>query len=72
MLSIYQNAGSADRGIRVLGVAFLAIVLQGASLSCPILMAWMMIPLELLATAAVGFCPLYALLGLNTCCPLRP
>ena len=29
MLSIYQSMGSADRGIRVLGVALLAIVLQG-------------------------------------------
>lgn len=72
MLSIHQNVGSADRVMRVVGAAILATVLLGASLSSPGLMAWMMIPFVLLATAAFGFCPLYALLGLNTCRPQRP
>ena len=59
-----QNVGSADRIIRVVGAALLAMLLFGANLSSPLLKAWMIMPLVLLATAALGFCSLYALLGL--------
>ena len=68
-----QNAGSADRIIRVVGAALLAMLFFGANLSSPPLKAWMIMPLVLLAaTAALGFCPLYALLDFDTCCPQRP
>lgn len=59
-----KNVGSLDALVRViLGVAIIAFAftLEGA-------MRWIgLVGLVPLATAAVGFCPLYTLLGLNTC-----
>lgn len=59
-----KNVGSVDALVRiVLGLAIvgLAFTLEGP-------MRWIglaaIIPF---ATAAVGFCPLYTLLGINTC-----
>lgn len=55
-----KNMGSADRVIRaVLGLAGVAIALTGVS-------AWGWLGLPLLATAALGFCPPYALFGWNS------
>lgn len=55
------NIGTADRAIRaVLGVVALALVVSGPRTP------WGFLGVALLATAAVGFCPLYAALGLST------
>jgi hypothetical protein len=57
-----ENVGSIDRIIRVVvGLGLLAIVFVGPR--TPI--GWLgLIPL---ATAALGTCPLYTLLGMSTC-----
>lgn len=58
------NVGSLDRAIRVvLGVALLSLLyfLDGK------LRYLGLIGLVPLATAAMGFCPLYSLLGIRTC-----
>lgn len=58
------NVGTVDRLIRiVLGVALLSLlVLVEGNLR------WVgLLGLVMLGTAAVRFCPLYPLLGLNTC-----
>lgn len=56
-----KNEGSIDRGLRVaLGLALLA---AGLIFSTP----WALIGIIPLVTGIVGFCPLYRLVGLNTC-----
>ena len=62
-----RNMSNLDRGLRALVVApvaiVLAIVVGAGSLGGILLFALAAI---MLATSAVGFCPLYALLHLNT------
>jgi hypothetical protein len=57
-----NNVGTIDRAIRVaLGLGLLAIVFVGPKTP----FGWLgLIPL---ATAALGTCPLYSILGLSTC-----
>lgn len=57
-----RNEGTIDRVLRVvLGLALLAIVFVGPQTP------WGWIGLVPLATGLVGFCPLYRLIGINTC-----
>ena len=57
-----SNVGSIDRIARVLiGVLLLALTAMGT------IGAWGWIGVVPIATAAFGFCPLYTLLGFNTC-----
>ena len=57
-----SNVGSIDRIARVLiGVLLLALTALG------MIGAWGWIGIVPIATAAFGFCPLYSVLGLNTC-----
>lgn len=61
-----NNVGTIDRVIRVvLGIGLLAMVFVGPQTP------WGWIGVIPLVTAALGFCPAYKLVGLNTC-PLRP
>ena len=56
------NEGGLDRGLRVLvGLGVLALAFVGPRTP------WAFIGLVPLLTGVVGFCPLYSLLGLNTC-----
>ena len=59
-----RNVGDLDRWIRVaLGIALLAIVflVEGPA-------RWIgLVGIVPLVTAAVGYCPIYALFGLTTC-----
>ncbi len=57
-----NNVGSIDRAVRVaIGLGLLAIVFVGPKTP----FGWLgLIPL---ATAALGTCPLYSILGLSTC-----
>ncbi len=54
------NVGSVDRVLRV--VAGLVIIGAGIAFRS----WWGVIGVILLATAAIGFCPLYTLLGVST------
>jgi hypothetical protein len=60
-----QNVGKIDRIVRVVaGLVLLSLlfILEGSA-------RWFgLIGLVPLATAAMGFCPLYPLVGMNTCC----
>lgn len=63
-----RNLAKWDKGIRAFVVAPLAIVLAivvGPSSIAGIIL-WAIAGI-MLVTAAVGFCPLYSLLGINTC-----
>jgi hypothetical protein len=58
------NVGGIDRALRVLvglGVLSLLVVLEGGA-------RWLgLIGLVPLLTAVLGYCPLYALLGISSC-----
>ncbi len=59
-----SNVGGIDKILRVgAGVGLLAWAAPGGP-------AWAWIGVVPLATGALGFCPLYPLIGLNTC-PLK-
>lgn len=56
------NVGGMDRILRIVaGLALIGLTLTGT------IGVWGWIGVVLLATSAVGFCPLYPLLGINTC-----
>ncbi|WP_029001314.1 YgaP family membrane protein [Azohydromonas australica] len=56
------NEGGVDRALRaVAGVALLGLTATG------VIGSWGWIGVVPLATAAIGWCPLYTMLGINTC-----
>jgi Protein of unknown function (DUF2892) len=60
------NIGGIDRILRiVLGVALIALTLTGT------IGVWGWIGVVALLTAALGFCPLYSVLGFSSC-PMNP
>jgi hypothetical protein len=57
-----MNAGNIDRALRVLaGLVLIALAATGT------VGMWGWIGVVLVATGAIGFCPAYTLLGINTC-----
>jgi len=61
------NEGTIDRVLRVvLGLVLIALTLTGA------IGLWGWIGVVLLATAALGYCPLYTVFGFSTCATKRP
>ena len=57
-----RNEGVTDRVLRVLaGLALISLVFVGPQTP------WGWLGLVPLATGLVGYCPLYALLGIRTC-----
>lgn len=60
-----RNEGTLDRALRViLGLILLSLVFIGPQT------LWGLIGLVPLATGLIGYCPLYQIIGLNTC-PLK-
>jgi hypothetical protein len=56
------NEGTIDRALRVAaGLLLLALMFTGT------IGVWGWIGIVPLATGAIGWCPLYTVLGLNTC-----
>ncbi len=56
------NVGGLDRALRIAaGAALIGLTLAGT------IGAWGWIGVVPLATGLIGFCPIYPLLGLNTC-----
>ena len=56
------NVGGIDRMLRIL--VGLGLVAWAALLGGPV---WAWIGIVPLATGAIGFCPIYPILGMNTC-----
>lgn len=57
-----KNEGTIDRALRVVfGLVVLSLVFVGPQTT------WGWIGLVPLVTGLVGFCPLYSVLGINTC-----
>lgn len=62
-----HNESTLDRAIRVvIGLALLSLVFVGPKTP------WGWLGLIPILTAAVGFCPLYRALGVNTCRRVAP
>ena len=56
------NEGTIDRALRVIaGLALIGLTVSGT------IGAWGYIGVVPLLTGIIGFCPAYAILGLNTC-----
>jgi hypothetical protein len=59
---VWKNEGTVDRVLRVIvGLAVLSLVFVGPET------AWGWLGLVPLVTGLVGTCPLYSILGVNTC-----
>jgi hypothetical protein len=57
-----KNEGTLDRALRVVaGLVLISLVFVGPET------AWGWIGIVPLVTGAVGSCPLYSILGINTC-----
>jgi len=57
-----QNVGSIDRALRaIVGLVLIALVFVGPQT------VWGWIGVIPLATAIIGWCPPYAMLGISTC-----
>lgn len=57
-----RNEGNLDRALRaLLGIVLIALAATGT------VGAWGWIGIVPLVTAAMGWCPLYTVLGINTC-----
>ncbi len=57
-----RNEGTIDRALRIiLGIVLLSLVFVGPQT------AWGWVGIIPLATGLIGSCPLYSILGLNTC-----
>lgn len=62
MSFLKKNEGTVDRLLRIaLGLALLSLVVVGPKT------LWGLAGIVPLATGIVGSCPLYSLLGINTC-----
>ncbi|MCP4235012.1 MAG: DUF2892 domain-containing protein [Aestuariibacter sp.] len=62
-----KNVGTVDRTIRALaGIAGIALYALGTVEGTVGIVA-LVVGLVLLGTAAIGWCPPYTLLGINTC-----
>ena len=56
-----RNEGTIDRALRIiLGLVLIALALTGKT-------AWGWVGVVPLLTGLVGMCPLYSILGINTC-----
>ena len=56
------NAGTIDRALRaLLGIVLIALTLTGT------IGLWGWLGVVLVATAALGYCPLYTVFGFSTC-----
>lgn len=65
-MRISKNMSTADRIVRtIVGVALVAALLAGA-LAAPWTYVAGVVAAIMLGTSAVGFCPLYAILGIRT------
>jgi hypothetical protein len=65
-MKLPQNVGSIDRLARVvLGIGLVAAALGGAVAGPLLAVAWIVAAI-MLVTGAIGFCPLYFVLGIST------
>lgn len=59
--------GSADRIIRLIAAAVLAALYFTGTVSGTLGIVLLVLAIVFVATSALSFCPLYTLVGVNTC-----
>ena len=62
-----NNMGSLDRSIRVLAAIAIAILYFSGTITGTLGVVLLVIAGVFLLTSLIGFCPLYTVLGMNTC-----
>lgn len=62
-----KNMGSADRIIRVLIAAVIAILYMNGIISGTLGIVLLVLGGIFVATSLINFCPIYAILGVSTC-----
>ena len=62
-----KNVGSADRIIRLIIAAVLAGAYFGGYVTGTLGIVALVVAVVMLGAAAIGFCPLYTIIGMNTC-----
>ncbi len=65
-MKLPMNVGSIDRIVRIaLGIGLVAVALGGTVAGPLLVVAWAVAGIALV-TGAIGFCPLYFVLGIST------
>jgi hypothetical protein len=65
-MKLPENVGPIDRVVRiVLGIGLVVVAFSGAVAGPLLVVAWVVAAIAL-GTGAIGFCPLYFLLGIST------
>lgn len=62
-----KNMGTTDKAIRVLVAVIIAGLYFGNVITGTLAIVLMVLAVVFLLTSLIGFCPLYALFGMNTC-----
>lgn len=62
-----KNMGSADRVIRIILAAIFAVLYFTGTVPGTLGLVLVILGAVFLLTSLVSFCPLYAIVGLNTC-----
>ena len=62
-----KNMGTTDKAIRVLIAVLIAGLYFGNVITGTVGIVLLVLAVVFLLTSLVGFCPIYALLGMNTC-----
>jgi hypothetical protein len=62
-----KNMENLDRGIRIAAALVIAALIATGALSGVLAVILGVIAVAFLLTSLIGFCPLYAPLGINTC-----
>ena len=62
-----KNMGNADRIIRLMAAITIAILYFSNIISGVLGIVLLVISIVFVLTSLVSFCPLYAILGINTC-----
>jgi hypothetical protein len=66
--SMKKNMGSLDRTIRIIVAVVIGILLFKGILSGLLATILGILAIIFLLTSAIGFCPIYKLIGVSTCC----
>ena len=65
-----KNMGNADRSIRVIIAILVAVLYSTNVISGTLALVLLILAAVFILTSLISFCPLYSLIGVNTC-PLK-
>lgn len=62
-----KNMGNGDRAVRLIVAAIIALLYFTNTISGTLAIILGVVAIIFVATSLINFCPLYTLLGINTC-----